>query len=98
MLHPNYKIGLPDAVTLVSWVLWALSRRLGTLLLCGSTCLSLNFPFIRRFYEIPVEKREKVLMTWSRERRLFFILILCFVLFKAEFNGFKLLANPLKRE
>ncbi|KAJ1416619.1 Long-chain-alcohol oxidase [Sesbania bispinosa] len=87
---------IPEALSLVSWVLLILSFRLGTLLLCGTLCLSWKWPFIHKFSEISLEKREEILKNWSRENRwiplrIVFVLIklVCFyTLFsRADANG-----------
>lgn len=72
--------GLPEAVFLMRAALWALSTRLGTLTLCGLVCFSGQFPFVRRFSELPLGKREKLLQRWSRATffrplRLVFLLV-----------------------
>ncbi|KAL3702517.1 hypothetical protein R1sor_020539 [Riccia sorocarpa] len=51
---------------MLSLALWLLSSYLGTLIMCGFPCLSWRFPFIHPFYDISLEKREKVLRGWSR--------------------------------
>ncbi|KAK7284138.1 hypothetical protein RJT34_18878 [Clitoria ternatea] len=76
-----FKRAMPEAVLLVSWVLWILSFRLGTLLLCGSLCLDGKWPFIHSFSEISLEKREEILRKWSREKR-WVALRIVFVLIK----------------
>ncbi|KAG5086445.1 hypothetical protein JHK82_053842 [Glycine max] len=63
-----YKRTVPEAVSLVSWVLWILSFRLGTLLLCGRLSLDWKWPFIRKFSEISLEKREQIFRNWTREK------------------------------
>ncbi|CAN6462067.1 unnamed protein product [Victoria cruziana] len=70
------------ALLLVWWVLWALSRRLGTLVLCGRESLCRGFPFVRRFAELKQEEREKVLVRWSRMRGLLCLFRLTFAIFK----------------
>ncbi|PIA36316.1 hypothetical protein AQUCO_03400307v1 [Aquilegia coerulea] len=72
---------LPDALFIARWVLWLLSTRLGTLILCGFICFDGKFPFIKKFSELSVENREKVLQRWSREKHLRIIRVV-FVLFK----------------
>ncbi|KAL2321069.1 hypothetical protein Fmac_030038 [Flemingia macrophylla] len=79
-----FKRCLPEAVSLVSWVLWLLSFRLGTLLLCGSLCLDWKWPFIHDFSEISLDKREEILKRWSREKR-WVLLRLVFVVIKLVF-------------
>ncbi|XVF32354.1 hypothetical protein REPUB_Repub17cG0074700 [Reevesia pubescens] len=59
------KKGQPKAISFVKVVLTVLSFRLGTLLLCGWLSCDWSWPFIHKFSEIPVEKREKILMKWS---------------------------------
>jgi long-chain-alcohol oxidase len=77
---------LREAQALVRTLLWLLGTRLGTLALCGARCLSPRFPFVRRFAEMPVERREDALRRWSRETvfpplRLFFLLLKVFCLY-----------------
>ena len=74
---------MPEVVSLVSWVLWILSFRLGTLLLCGRLSLDWKWPFIRKFSEISLEKREQIFRNWTREKswvalRVVFVLIKLF--------------------
>ncbi|XP_015968131.1 long-chain-alcohol oxidase FAO2 isoform X2 [Arachis duranensis] len=75
-----FKRVMPQAWSLVSWVLWILSFRFGALLLCGKDCLEWKWPFIHKFSEIPLNKREEILRKWSRENhwrplRIVFVLI-----------------------
>ncbi|KAI4301066.1 hypothetical protein L6164_034383 [Bauhinia variegata] len=88
--------GLPEALFVVSLVLKILSFRLGTLLLCGRLCLDWKWPYIHKFSEISLEKREQIIQNWSREKRLtpiriVFVLIklICFYNFfsRTEENG-----------
>lgn len=60
---------MPEALSLVSWVLWILSFRLGTLFICGRLCFNWKWPFIHNFSEITLDKREEILRNWSREKR-----------------------------
>ncbi|KAK4266176.1 hypothetical protein QN277_027136 [Acacia crassicarpa] len=62
------KRGLIEAVILVRLILWLLSTRLGTLLLCGSLCFSEKWPFLNNFSNMPLHKREKVVQSWLQHR------------------------------
>ncbi|KAJ8434846.1 hypothetical protein Cgig2_022125 [Carnegiea gigantea] len=57
--------GSPEAVILVRAVLWMLSTRIGTFLLCGFLCFDKRWPFINKFSQLSTEKREKILQKWS---------------------------------
>ena len=73
------KRGLKEAVFMVKLVLWLLGTRLGTLLLCGSLSLSRGFPFVSKFSEMSLDKREEALKRWNREK-FFIILRMAFVM------------------
>uniref|UniRef100_A0A1D1XDN2 Long-chain-alcohol oxidase n=1 Tax=Anthurium amnicola TaxID=1678845 RepID=A0A1D1XDN2_9ARAE len=84
---------LPEATSLIRWILWLLSTKLGTLLLCGLLTLSRRFPFIYAFPDLPVEKREQVLQGWNRANffrplRVAFVLVkvLCLFVFFSRSN------------
>ncbi|XP_052170930.1 long-chain-alcohol oxidase FAO2 [Diospyros lotus] len=79
---------LPEAVGLARLVLTILSSRVGSLLLCGRLCLAGRWPYIHKFSQVPLQKRESILQGWSRQTylfplRLLFVLIkiLCFYTF-----------------
>uniref|UniRef100_A0A2P2KCW6 Long-chain-alcohol oxidase FAO1-like n=1 Tax=Rhizophora mucronata TaxID=61149 RepID=A0A2P2KCW6_RHIMU len=67
------KRGLKESVILVRLVLWALSTRIGTLLICGWLCFDEKWPFIKNFSSMALDKREKALQNWFNHR--FLILI-----------------------
>ncbi|KAJ6828782.1 long-chain-alcohol oxidase FAO1-like [Iris pallida] len=82
-----------EAVFLVRLVLWLLATRLGTLLLCGSLSLRRGFPFVCKFSDMAVEKREEVLKRWNRGEtlrllRLAFVTvrIVCLFIFYSMIN------------
>ncbi|XVF81021.1 hypothetical protein PTKIN_Ptkin15bG0122900 [Pterospermum kingtungense] len=60
------KRGQPKVISFVKVVLTVLSFRLGTLLLCGWLSCDWTWPFIHKFSEIPLGRREQILMKWSR--------------------------------
>lgn len=64
-----------EAVLLAWVVLWVLSTRVGTLLLCGRLSLSFSggardfsFPCVSRFADMPVARREAALQRWNSTR------------------------------
>uniref|UniRef100_A0A0E0BBN4 Long-chain-alcohol oxidase n=1 Tax=Oryza glumipatula TaxID=40148 RepID=A0A0E0BBN4_9ORYZ len=77
-----------EAVALTWVVLWALSTRAGTLLLCGRDSVAAvdggGFPFVsvRRFADMPAARREAALRRWSGARWLFFPLRIAFAIAK----------------
>ncbi|CAK7349311.1 unnamed protein product [Dovyalis caffra] len=80
------KRGVADAVFVVRLVLKFLSYRLSTLLLCGFMCLDWKWPFIHKFSEISLERRQQILMNWSRQTyltplRIVFVMIKLFCLY-----------------
>ncbi|XP_021722228.1 long-chain-alcohol oxidase FAO2-like [Chenopodium quinoa] len=83
------KRGVKEAVLLMKLVMKLLSTRLGTLLICGRLCLEWRWPFIHKLTEMSLEKREKLLQTWSKESYwtslkvvfLFLKVACCFVFF-----------------
>ncbi|XP_020237754.1 long-chain-alcohol oxidase FAO1 [Cajanus cajan] len=85
------KRALKEAVILLRVILWMLSTRLGTLLLCGTLCLSKKWPFIHSFSNISLENREKVLQKWFKHRFLtpirlafLYIKVLCLFVFFSQ--------------
>lgn len=73
-----------EAVLLGWVVLWMLGTRVGTLLLCGTLSLSGaagELPSVRRFADMPLERREAALQRWNRTRW-FFPLRIVFALVK----------------
>ncbi|KAF3456744.1 hypothetical protein FNV43_RR01398 [Rhamnella rubrinervis] len=90
------KRALKEAVILVRVVLWILSTRLGSLLLCGSLCLGEKWPFIYDFSSMSLENREKVIQKWFKHKfltpiRLVFVyvVLLCLYVFfsRVDENG-----------
>ncbi|KAA8527788.1 hypothetical protein F0562_035343 [Nyssa sinensis] len=80
-----------EAVILVRVLLRVLSTRLGTLLLCGCLCFSNKWPFINKFSEISLGKRERILQTWFKHWLLtpirlgfVFLKILCLYVFFSQ--------------
>ncbi|CAN6287990.1 unnamed protein product [Urochloa humidicola] len=82
-----------EAVALAWVVLWVLSTRLGTLLLCGRLCVAGGFPYVCKFADMSPERREAALQRWNRVRWLFplriafaIVKILCHYVFYAMVN------------
>ncbi|KAF6983417.1 hypothetical protein CFC21_001606 [Triticum aestivum] len=82
-----------EAGLLVHVTLWLLCTRLGTLALCGRLCVSGEFPYVRRFADMPVGRREEALRRWTRARWLIPVKIafamvktLCFNVFYTKLN------------
>ncbi|KAL4578502.1 hypothetical protein LXL04_014625 [Taraxacum kok-saghyz] len=80
-----------EAIMVVKLVVIILSTRLGTLLLSGTLCISHKWPYVHKFSEIPLHKREKVVQKWMNHRfltpiRLGFVFIktLCLLVFFSQ--------------
>jgi long-chain-alcohol oxidase len=52
-------------------VLWILSTKMGTFVLCGWLCVTGRFPYVCKFADMPLERREEVLKRWNKARWLF---------------------------
>ncbi|KAL3000185.1 hypothetical protein AAZX31_09G199300 [Glycine max] len=50
---------------LLKFVLWLLSTWYGTLIFCGIGCLSTQFPFIHTYPHLSLQKRQKIMRSWS---------------------------------
>lgn len=80
------KRGLWEARLAVRTLLKILSTRIGTLLICGSVSLGKEWPYLKKFSEISLEKREKVVQKWLKHwllipLRLIFVFIKFLVMF-----------------
>ncbi|BAT94773.1 Long-chain-alcohol oxidase [Vigna angularis] len=82
---------LKEALIFVRLILWMLSTRLGTLLLCGTLCLSKKWPYIHNFSNISLANREKVLQKWFKHRFLtpvrlafLYVKVLCLFVFFSQ--------------
>ncbi len=53
-----------EARTSIQLLLWSLTTRAGTLLLCGSTAITWSWPFVLVFTELDVAQRTTVLKQW----------------------------------
>ncbi|PHT86337.1 Long-chain-alcohol oxidase FAO1 [Capsicum annuum] len=78
----------PEALFIIRIIVFLLSTRLGTLLLCGRVCLDKRWPFVHNFTELSLKDRETLLQRWSRQTfliplRITFLLIkvACFFIF-----------------
>lgn len=76
------KNGRSEAVKVLRIILTILSYRFGTLFLCGSLCLAKDWPFVHKFSDLPLDKREEILRMWSRQSGLFLPLRITFFLAK----------------
>ncbi|XP_009764096.1 long-chain-alcohol oxidase FAO2 [Nicotiana sylvestris] len=57
----------PEAMFIIRIVVFMLSTRLGSLVLCGRVCLDKRRPFVHNFSELSLKQREPLLQRWSRE-------------------------------
>ncbi|KAK8958115.1 Long-chain-alcohol oxidase FAO2 [Platanthera guangdongensis] len=87
------KRGQKEATLVVKIVLWLLTFRLGTLLLCGFSCLRRGFPLVDKFSDMTLQRREDVLKKWNREKifiplRIVFLVVksFCFTIFFSMTN------------
>ncbi|KAL3812454.1 hypothetical protein ACJIZ3_013722 [Penstemon smallii] len=55
-----------EAKLLTIVLLKVLSTRVGTFLICGSLCFGEKWPYLNKFSEISLEKREKVVQKWFK--------------------------------
>ncbi|KAK7278431.1 hypothetical protein RJT34_23459 [Clitoria ternatea] len=85
------KRALKEALILLRVILWMLSTKLGTLLLCGTLCLSNKWPFINNFSNVSLDNREKVLQKWLKHCFLtpirlafLYVKVLCLFLFFSQ--------------
>lgn len=60
------KRGTMEAYLATRLVLFLLATRLGTLLICGTESLVSSWPFVEKFSELSLEKRERVLQKQFR--------------------------------
>ncbi|KAG5588205.1 hypothetical protein H5410_048639 [Solanum commersonii] len=77
-----------EARMLVRGLLRILSTRIGSLLLCGLVCFGKSWPYINKFSDISLDKREIVMQKWFNNRfftpvRLAFVFVkfLCLYIF-----------------
>ncbi|XP_015088330.1 long-chain-alcohol oxidase FAO1 [Solanum pennellii] len=82
------KRGFFEARMLVRGLLRTLSTRIGSLLLCGLFCFGKNWPYINKFSDISLDKREILMQKWFNNRfftpvRLAFVFVkfLCLYIF-----------------
>ncbi|XP_023738309.1 long-chain-alcohol oxidase FAO1 [Lactuca sativa] len=83
-----------EEMMVVKLVTTLLSTRLGTLLLSGFLCISHKWPYIHKFSEISLHKREKILQKWFKNGyispiRLGLLLIksICLLVFFSQVGG-----------
>ncbi|CAL1373806.1 unnamed protein product [Linum trigynum] len=63
-------------VWLIRLALWLLSTWIGTFIFCGRESICGRFPFFLSFSQIPLKKRERILVSWSQSY--FFLLRMLF--------------------